>query len=210
MACGELEFLRALQHALGHVILMGLLIDPAQFGEKGGVAQCCFVSGRRHSLHVADGQSILAQLMMGADEAHPGRNVRGIRSDNLRVKRGRLRKTFGVHQNAGILHFCIEFEGAAVIGKRQRQRQSKNALGIGGTALRLVDGGQRAEDLRIFVERRADAGREALRDSKSLVILTGLRAGEEQTAPAVERGGLEVEKLLDRRPAAARYCCCLM
>ena len=75
MAGGDLEFLRALEHSLRDVKLIGLLIDGAELGKEAGIAKSGFVGGRGDALHVADGLRVLAQLVMRADEAHPGRDI---------------------------------------------------------------------------------------------------------------------------------------
>ena len=63
----------------------------------------------------------------------------------------------------------------------------------------LINCGESAEVLGIFVERDADAGRKSRGDGEGLIVLIGARVGEEQAAPAVERRGLDFdEELVDR------------
>ncbi len=84
----------------------------------------------------------------------------------------------------------------SVIGERQRQRESEDALGIGGAVLRLIDAGERAQILGILVERSLDLRRETRGESQRLGVLIVVRVSEEETAPALERSGLNMEKLL--------------
>ena len=200
MAGGELEFFRALKHSLSDVKLIGLLIDCAELGEEAGIAESDLVSGRGDALHVADGLRVLAQLVMRADEAHPGGDVGGVGCDDLLIERGGLRKTFGLHENAGVLELGVVFESAAVAGKRQSEREIESVLGIGGAALGLIDGGESAEEFRILVEDSANAGRESRGDGKSSIALIGARIGNEKAAPAIERSWLNLdEEFVDAR-----------
>ncbi len=73
----------------------------------------------------------------------------------------------------------------AVVGKRQRQRLGKHALGIGGAVLGMVDGGQGAQVLRILGQRGLDRRREARRDGQRLLVLVVARVGQEEAAPGV-------------------------
>ena len=139
---------------------------------------------------------ILAELVMGADQAHPGRDVGGIVVENLRVERDRLVVVLGLHQDAGVLQLGVGQERGSVIGERQRERQGEHALRIGVAVLRLIDAGQGAEIVGILVERGLDLRGKARRDGKSLCVLIVARVGEEQAAPAVERAGLNLDKLL--------------
>ena len=76
LAAGRsLEFGGALEQALGDFKLIGLLVDGAEHGEEAGIGQRGLVGGRRHLLHVGDGVGVLAHLVMGADQAHPGGDI---------------------------------------------------------------------------------------------------------------------------------------
>ncbi len=116
--------------------------------------------------------------------------------ENLGVEGDGLVVALGVHQDAGVLEAGVGLESAAVVGEWQRQRLGQDALRIGGAILGLIDGGQCAQILGILVERGLDLGGKTRGDGECLVVLIVAGVGEEETAPGVERSGLDFEKLL--------------
>ena len=192
----DLKFLRALQQPLRNFKLIGLLIDGAEHGQEAGIGQRGFVGCRGHLLNVGDGLSVLADLVLGADEAFPRGDVGGIALENLRIERARLIVVPGLHQDAGVLQLGARQKRATVIGERQRERESEDALGIGGAILCLIDACERVEIFRILIERNLDLCWETRGEGQRLGILIVVRVGEEETAPALKRCGLNLEKLL--------------
>ena len=152
----DLKFHGALEQPLRNFKLIGLLIDGAEHGQEGGIGQRGFVGRRGHLLNVGDGLSVPPDLVLGADEAFPCGDVGGIALENLRIERERLIVVPGIHQDAGVLQLGARQKRATVIGERQRERESEDALGIGGAVLRLIDACERVEILGILIERSLD------------------------------------------------------
>ena len=192
----DLKFYGALEQPLRDFELIGLLIDGAEHGQEAGIGQRGFVGRRGHLLDVGDSLSVLAHLMLGADEAFPGGDIGGIALEHLRIERESLIVMPGVHQDAGVLQLGADQQRAAVIGEWQREREGEDALRIGGAVLGLIDACECVEIFGILIERGFDLRGKTRGEVERFGVLIVVRVGEEEAAPCFERSGLDVKKLL--------------
>jgi hypothetical protein len=176
--------------------LVGLLVDGAEHGQEAGIGERGLVGVRGHLFDQFDGGSVVFELMLRGDQAHPCGEATGVVVENLLVEFGGLIVALGGHEDACVLQASSLFEIGAIVGEWQGEGLGQDALGVGVVAVGLIDGGEGAQVIGIAIEadlyRRGKAGH----DGESLGILIVARVGKEQATPAVNGVGLNLEDLL--------------